>query len=292
MPWIDSLDWSSLNALRKYPIREGLSASSDDNLFSIPDTLIVDFSLCASSDVTKRFYISNIFNKLTAVVITISDDEDVVVGTFETTTQENDTTYYLNPTADYTRANGKLTVGSFKDLQYQPSGSFSFSITATEFEPRTIIPGLKGIDRISFTDAINGEQSLTGSVLLASRNNLIFSYADNRVYMDAGGDIGLNKPCVTGNCVKSINGVKPDPETGDIGLVGIDCLSIFSEQEHTLNIEDLCCVPCAGCNDLEELTSRTIELENKLLDLRDLYNQANSQLQTYLNTINSNCECP
>jgi hypothetical protein len=110
--------------------------------------------------------------------------------------------------------------------------------------------------------------------------------------MDAGGDIGLNKPCATGNCIKSINGVKPDPETGDVGLIGISCLSIYSEQQYTLKIEDSCCVPCAGCNDLEELTTRIIELENKLLSLKDLYNEANSQLQTYLNTINSNCACP
>ena len=78
MPWIDSLDWSSLNALRRYPIREGLSAKSTDGVFSIPDTLITDFTLCASSDITRRFFISQIFNKINYVSSNIDIDEIIV----------------------------------------------------------------------------------------------------------------------------------------------------------------------------------------------------------------------
>jgi hypothetical protein len=87
MPWIDSLDWTDLNSLRRYPLREGASATSDDELFTIPDNFIVDFSLSASSDVSRRFFISKIFNKLTAVTIEISDSRidgtQHIVGTFD-----------------------------------------------------------------------------------------------------------------------------------------------------------------------------------------------------------------
>jgi hypothetical protein len=297
MPWIDSLDWSALNSLRRYPIREGLSALSVDGSFSIPDTLIVDFTLCASSDVSRRFFISKIFNKLSSVIIEISAvgaTEDVVVGSFEafTATHIQDKDYYLAPTDLYVGANGKITLGSLAGLASQPSGIFSFLSAATELEPRTIIPGLQGIDRIIFTDALNGQHSLSGDVTLLSRNNLNFSYANSIVLLDVGDGLGLNKQCAITNCVQSINGVVPDPANGNISLLGINCLSIYSSAQYTLDMSDTCCTPCAGCGDLEELTVRLTSLENKFLDLKDSYNAVNSQLTTYLATINSNCACP
>lgn len=294
MPWIDSLDWTSLNALRRYPLREGCSSLSVDENFSIPDDLIVDFTLCATSDVSARFYISKIFNKITSVTIEVSDFAGVVVGTVEIVgavhTQDKD--YYLNNTTQYVGANGKITIGSLAALAYQPAGMFEFLPTATEFEPRTIVPGLQGIDRISFIDASNGENSLSGNVTLTSRNNMRFSYTANKVLLDAGDNLGLNKECAVTACVKSINGVIPNPTTGDIGLLGVNCLRIYSSAQYTIDMEDTCCTPCSGCNDLEELTNRLTSLENKFLSLKDGYNNVNSQLTNYLTTINSNCACP
>lgn len=295
MPWIDSLDWSSLNALRRYPIREGMSVQSTDSNFTIPDTLIVDFSLSASSDVTKRFFISKIFNKITSVVIEISDDQNQIVGTVEASKtvqgSAKDKDYYLVSTTRFAGTNGKLTIGTLDDLAYQPSGVYEFLIDATEFEPRTIVPGLKGIDRMIFIDTLNGEQGLSGDVILSARSNVTFSYLGDRVFWDAGDNLGLNAPCATLNCVKKINGVLPDSR-GNISLLGIDCISIASEEQYTLNFTDTCCTPCSGCDDLEELTLRLTSLENKFLDLKDGYNAVNNQLLTYLSTINSNCACP
>ena len=294
MPWVDSLDWSALNTLRRYPIREGLSALSTDGYFSIPDTLLVDFSLSASSDVSARFYISAIFNKLSSLIVEISDYSDVVVGTFEITvsTHTLNKDYYLNTTDAYVGASGKLTVGVLSDLNTQPSGSFKFSSEATELEPRTIIPGIRGIDRIKFVDSVNGQHSLTGSITLTSRRNLKFSYATGEVFLDVGDGLGLNKQCAVTNCVKTINGVAPDPTNGNISLLGIKCLTIQSPAQYTLEMLDTCCTPCAGCTDLEELTTRLTSLENKFLDLKTGYSSVNSQLNTYLSTINSSCACP
>lgn len=294
MPWIDSLDWSSINALRRYPLRQDTSLLSTDGNFSIPDTLIVDFSLCATSDVTARFYISKIFNKIDSLVIEISDMSKMVVGTvsIDASTHVEDKDYYLTITNNYVGANGKITIGVLGDLRYQPAGLFTFNFSSTEFEPRTIIPGLHGIDRVEFIDELNGTNSLSGNVVLSSRSNLLFTYRNDEVIWDAGDNLGLNKECAITNCVKSINGVVPNPATGDIGLLGTNCINISSQQEYTLNFEDTCCTPCSGCNDLEELTSRLTSLENKFLTLKDSYNGVNTQLSTYLSTINSNCACP
>ena len=296
MPWIDSLDWSSQNALRRYPLREGSSVLSDDGYFSIPDSLITDFTLSASSDVTKRFFISKVYNKITSVVIEISDFSGAIVGSFEiqgsTHTQDKD--YYLSATNQFAGANGKITINTLADLKTQPAGSFSFSSSATEFEPRTIIPGLQGIDRIRFTDTQNGASSFTGEIQITSRDNLVFSYdsVGNEVFLDAGDDLGLSKSCAISNCVTSINGVSPDPGTGNINLLGVNCLKISNTAQYTLDFTDTCCTPCSGCDDLQELTTRLTSLENNFLQLKNNYNDVNSQLLTYLSTINSNCACP
>jgi hypothetical protein len=296
MPWIDSLDWSSLNALRRYPLREGSSALSDNELFSVPDDFIVDFVLCASSDVKRRFYISKIYNKLTNIVIEVSDDQNTVVGSFEISTAAHteDSEYYMKETYDYIGANGKITIGSLNGISSQPAGIFTFLQSATEFEPRTVIPGIRGVDRISFNDAFNYRYNLTGDVTLTSRNNMRFSRnpEENEVLWDAGDRLGLNKECYATDCVKSINGVVPDPQTGNISLLGLDCLAISSPREFTVSMEDTCCTPCSGCDDLEDLTTRLTSLENKFIDLKESYQNVNGQLTTYLSTINSNCACP
>lgn len=296
MPWIDSLDWTGLNALRRYPLREGVSATSIDGAFSIPDTLIVDFTLCASSDVSRRFYISKIYNNITSVIIEFSDFSEIVLGTVEIISSQHtqDQDYYIVPTNQYAGANGKITINSLADLKQQPVGVFTFIANSTEFEPRTIIPGIAGIDRISFTDTQNGSSTFTGDIVITSRSNLLFSYnsAENEVLLDAGDNLGLSSECAFTNCVKSINGVSPDPSSGNLNLIGVNCLKISNTEQYTLDISDTCCAPCSGCNDLEELTTRLTSLENNFLNLKDSYNNVNAQLTTYLSTINSNCACP
>ena len=295
MPWIDSLDWSSLNSLRRYPIREGMSATSTDGLFSIPDTLIVDLTLCATSTVTDRFYISKIFNKLSSVSIEISKyDNAAIVGSIviDKTTHTEDQDYYITPTTNYAGTNGKITIGTLNDLSTQPVGLFSFANTATEFEPRTIIPGMVGLSRLAFVDASNGEYSMTGTVTLASRSNLLFSYVTgaSTVILDAGDNLGLSKKCTDYVPIQSINGVLPD-YAGNINLIGIDCMKVSNSAQYTLDITDTCCTPCSGCSDLETLTTRLTSLENKFLDLKGSYASANTQLTTYISTVNSNCAC-
>ena len=292
----DSLDWTDLNSLRRYPIREGSSAVSDDGLFFIPDDFIVDATICASSDASTRVYISRIFNKLTSVVVEFSDNNDIVIGSFEiqvdTHTLNKD--YYLIATDDYVGANGKLTIGNLSSISQQPAGNFAFSIYSTELEPRTVIPSMRGVSRIKFVDALTGTHSLTGDVVVRSRVNLLFSYEDlpdNQIIWDAGDGLGLNRNCSLGTCVKTINGVAPDPLDGNISLLGIDCLSVTSTLPYTLDLSDNCCTPCSGCDDLATLTTRLTSLENKFIELKGNYINVNTQLTTYLSTVNSNCSC-
>jgi hypothetical protein len=301
MPWIDSLDYLNLNSLRRYPLREGTSVKSLDGLFELPDTFIVEFSLAASNDVSKRYYISKFFNKIFSVTIEISEipqtaEESIrVVGSFDIDLNNHkvNDTYYLIALNDYVGARGRLTVGNVDDLRTQPAGNFSFTSEATEFEPKTIVPGLAGVTRIKYVDSEANTRSLTGDVVMQARNNMRFQYEveENRVVMDVGDNLGLNKNCDVINCVRRINGVGP-ADDGNLSLVGVDCLNISSTAPYTLELKDSCCTPCSGCEDLSELTTRLTSLENKFIELKSFYTTINGQLTNYLTTVNSNCECP
>jgi hypothetical protein len=296
MPWVDSLDYLDLNSLRRYPIREGTSVTSTDGLFVLPDTLIVDFSLAASNDITKRYYISKFFNKLFSCTIEIAEyGSATVVGSFEIdfNSHKLNDTYYLEGVGEYSVANGKITIGRPADLQLQPSGNFIFNQDNTELEPRTIIPGLAGVSSITYVDAIGSTRTLSGMVTMQARMNMTFTYdtPSNSVIMDVGDNLGLNKICSTSNCVKKINGVTPDPATGNISLIGLDCLNIASSAAYTLKFADSCCTPCSGCTDLSTLTTRLTSLENNFISLKNYYTTLSGQLTNYLTTVNSNCSC-
>jgi hypothetical protein len=298
MPWIDSLDYLNLNSLRRYPLREGVSAASTDGNFKIPDNFISDFSLAASNDVTKRYYISRIYNKVFSALIEISEyavGAPRIVGSFDLdfNLHELNTTYFLTPVNDFVGSSGKITIAYVEDLRTQPSGVHFFDFISSEFEPRTIIPGTPGVTRIKFTDSIGVSQSLTGDVLIQARTNSRFTFESltNRVILDVGDNLGLNKECNVGPCIKRINGVTPDPTTGNLSLLGTECLSVSSPSSYTLMLDDNCCTPCSGCDELSELTQRLTGLETKFIEVKNFYTAANGQLLNYLNTINSNCSC-
>jgi hypothetical protein len=297
MPWIDSLDYLNLNSLRRYPLRENSTVTSNGAVFQIPDNLIVDFSLSASNDITKRYYISRVYNKIFSAVIEVSEHATtpVVVGTFDIDFNEHslNDTYFMSPSEDFAGAAGKITIGYVDLLRTQVSGDHRFSLEAAEFEARTIIPGTAGVVRIKFTDVDNNTQSLTGDVVMQARSNCRFTFdsLNNRVIFDVGDDLGLNKICDTGPCIKRINGVTPDPVNGNFSLVGTECLKLSSPSSYTLQFDDTCCTPCSGCDDLAELTGRLTGLENKFIEMKNFYTSANGQLMNYLTTVNSNCSC-
>ena len=78
---MDNLDFLNLNTRRSYPIKEGVSRTSTDGVFVIPDEFMVDLMLCTSADVTTRFYVSEITNIPEQITIKVSDSLGVVAGT-------------------------------------------------------------------------------------------------------------------------------------------------------------------------------------------------------------------
>lgn len=297
MPFIDSLEYLNLNSLRNYPIRDGLNRTDVTGAFVIPQDFIVDFQLAASSDVTQRYYISQVFNQVTQFLLEISDSTNTVVGSFVIPVANfvNNSDFYLQTTpGNYQYASGRITIGSLLSILNQPAGIFSFTINNSEFLSRTIIVSVAAINQFTFTDSKGNTQSLTNVVNVVARNNLRYSYdsVHSLLILDAGDGLGLNTQCKTITCVQSINGVTPDPSTGNISFIGLDCSNISTNTPATLQLNDSCCTPCSGCNDLSTLTSRVNQLELSANNLKNFYSYLNTQLTAFTNTVNSNCVCP
>lgn len=298
MPSIDSLDFLNTNALRNYPIKEGVSRVSTDGIFTIPNSFIVDLQLAVSYDPAKRFYLSRLSNLDDNIVVEISDEANALVGTFTIITanhwQYKD--YYLVPTSSFAGAVGTLCVTTLNSIIEQPSGIFQFTMATTEFEARTCVPALKGINRILFSN-LNGETyALSGDVILQARTNLRFKLdpdEDNKIIIDAGEGLGLNTICSDPiQCIKTINGIPPDDD-GNFTMDFSDCVTLSPIPAGTgLLIEDICCKPCMGCNDIEELTGRLMTTETGLLALRDYYNTLLNLLNDFKTTSGFTCDCP
>jgi hypothetical protein len=297
MPYIENLAWENINSLRNYPIRDGLNCTDVTNTFTIPTNFIIDFQIAATSDPTLSYYISQISNQIVQYIIEISDNNNVVVGSFiipSTDFVENETYIMQTVPGIYQYANATISIGSLDSIQFQPAGIFSFAITSTQFLPRTIIVSAASLNRIIFSDSKGTSQVLTGTVNIEARNNLRYSYnsGTNILTLDAGDGLGLNTACSTSTCVQSINGVTPDPTTGNISFIGVGCSSIATTTPYTLEINDVCCTPCSGCDDLSILTTRLNNLESDYMQLNNFYNYLNTQLTAFTNTVNYNCTCP
>lgn len=298
MPSIDSLDFLNTNALRNYPIKEGVSRLSVDGLFTIPNSFIVDLQLAADPDPAARFFISRIANLEDLLVVEIADDNLVTVGSFSIVTanhwQYKD--YYLTPTTAYAGAVGTMCITTLTTVKLQPSGIFDFTLATTELEPRTCVPALRGIQRITFKNSSGETYTVSGDVELEARLNLRFkqdSENANRIIIDAGEGLGLNTKCDDAlRCIKTINGIPPD-EAGNFTLDFSDCVTLSPIPAGTgLLMEDICCKPCVGCNDIEELTTRLMSAETGLLTLRNYYDSLNKLFTDFKTTVDFSCACP
>lgn len=296
MPYIDNLDFLNLNSIRNYPIKEGASRISDNEAFTLPNDLIVDLQLAATYDPSVEFFISKISNFSDTITIQISDIAGTIAGYF-TINVANVTKYssiYFSAADSYIEATGVLTVGSLDGLLEQPTGNYFFTSTATKLEARAVIPALKGINRVIFQNANGTTFEATGDITIVARTNLRFSNPEaNKIVIDAGEDLGLNIDCGdVPPCIKTINTLPPD-ENGNFTLDFSDCVTLTPIPANTgLVIQDVCCKPCTGCNEIETLTNRLTTLESSLLALRNYFDSLNTLFNEYKTTVTYTCDCP
>lgn len=296
MAFIDNLDFLNANALRNYPIKESLARISTNGAFTIPNDFIVDLQLAATYDPTRKFYISKISNFEDTITVEVADTTSVIVGAFtiDTTTFVRYKDYILVATDLYIGATGVLVIGSLDGIQGEPSGNYFFNLANTEFETRAIIPALKGINRLIFSNANGKSFGATGDVEIIARTNLRFSSpSSNVIVIDAGENLGLSTDCSSVlPCIKTVNGISPDG-AGNFTLDFTACASLTPIPANTgLVLQDICCKPCTGCNDIEELTNRLTSAESNVLALREYYTALNALFENFRISVTYTCDCP
>jgi hypothetical protein len=298
MPAVDNLDFLNTNTLRNYPIKEGKTRVSTNGVFTIPNDFIVDMQLAATYDPEVRFYISRISNFEDSISIEISDNENVLVGSFliipSNHWQYKD--YFLTPTEEYVGTNGIITITGLKTIKAVPSGSFSFSLETAELEARVSVPSQKSVNRLVFINNNGNSFFTTGDVRIVARSNIRFKLDEedsNTVIIDVGNGLGLNTECDgPTKCIKTINGIPPD-EDSNFTLDFSDCATLTPIPANTgLLLEDICCKPCMGCNDIEELTTRLMTTENGLVALRQYYSDLERLFTDFKTTQTYSCDCP
>lgn len=296
MPNFDSLEFLNLNSLRNYPLKEGVTRLSTDLSFAIPNDFIADFQFAGTNDITKRFYISKIANFEDTVLIEVSDDDNVLACIFTIVTAGHITykKYYAIASDAYVGANAVMTVFSLDELKKQPAGIFLFNLAGAEFETRTILPAIAGVTRITFANASGSSFTLTGDVKIEARTNVKFKLGiNNTVIIDAGDNLGLNEICNNEKgCIKTINNIPPD-ENGNFTLDFSDCATLTPILANTgLLLQDVCCKPCVGCNDIATLTERLITVEDTLIQVRQYYTDLRKLFDDFKLTTTYTCDCP
>lgn len=288
---MENLDFLNQNTLRAFPIREITTRSSVDDRFVIPDDFLVDLIMAIDSDVTSRYYISEIINLPEQILISISNQAGSLIGNF-TVVQNAHTLYkeyYLAPTAEFAGANAKLVVAKLDSLRSLPTGTFNFDLSDTEFETRTILPMPTGITRLVFEDDNDNLFSATGNVKMLARLNLRFRKEGQTVYLDAGNGLGLNLICeAAGPAIKTINHIPPTSD-GNFNVSFLDCDSIEATTNGII-LSDSCNKPCLGCDEISQLTDRLVSLESDLIKLRKFFDDLNATAQQLSNIISFNCE--
>ncbi len=304
MPFVDNLDFLNLNSLRAYPLKEGVTKKSIDTNLLIPDNFIVDATFSFFASVEKRLYISRITNNSSVIVVEISDELNEILGTFDIDCADHvrKKDYYFTPSESNVDAgfNGKMVVDTLDHLLSQANGTFSFAIEAAEFESRVVIPSISNITRLKFVDKDSQHLfSVSGDVVLQARTNLKFTKlvvsGTTYIVLDAGNGLGLNQACPGDKpCIKSINGLQADPDDDyNFTLDGDSCLQITNgEDSHGLVLNETCCKPCVGCDEIGQITERLIQIEADLLKLKDYYNQLNALSTQLGNLIGFSCDCP
>lgn len=298
MPAVDNLDFLNTNSLRNYPIKEGKSRISTNNVFVIPNDFAVDMQIAATYNPVTKFYISRISNFDDTISVEVSDNNDTLVGSFliNATNHWQYKDYFLAPTEEYVGATGVLTITNLKGIKSAPSGSYVFTMDTAELEARVSVPSQRSVNRIAFIN-VNGDTFYTtGDVKIKARTNIRFKVDEddsNMIIVDVGEGLGLNTLCDDPiKCIKTINGIPPD-EDSNFTLDFSDCATLTPIPANTgLLLEDICCKPCVGCNDIEELTTRLMATETGLVTLRQFYSDLEKLFTDFKTTQTYTCDCP
>lgn len=285
---IRQLEWLNHNAQRSYPLSADATGKDVSETFELPDDFIVSMYLPVHwglDVVPGKFFLKSISTYPSGVSVVVgysgeSGDMNVASAVIARDSHTRNQVYTLGGIGNFVDSRGHVVIGSFDQLDLQPSGLFQFDLAGGRLEPDCIRPNIRGVMSLQ---AINGpevSEKVYGNIRLQAGRNfristIITESADPVIVFDAIEGEGFTDACVCQEeapAIKSISGVRPDNQ-GDLQIIGNDCLKV-STNGNVITIEDVCSEPCCGCRELEAITQaleafgeKATTIENFLINL-------------------------
>lgn len=293
------IDWYNLNSNRMYPLSDEATGNDVDNSLNLPSSFIVDLVLAVNTTQfanSDGFFISEIalFGSGASVALSYyngSSSTEIARVSIPASHTKNKTYYIYGSSSAYADVIGKITIGSFDDIQ-EYAGVYSFDVNGTKLVSTCIRPDIRGVSSIIVENNGDTSEKLTNNITLEAGANVRIDVdsGTNTITINAIVDESFADSCecvdtsdvVESECIRTINGVSAD-ETGNITLYGGTCVSI-SENGNLIKVENTCKTPCCDSEDLkafiEDISTLEVDvrtqgftmdkLENKLDELKRL----------------------
>lgn len=295
--------WLNQNSQRNYPLSEEASTLDVSGSFRLPLDLIVDFvwPVQATANVqTDKFHVKSvgIFGSGVAITFGYYDEdegESVTVGSVSVSadTHERNQSYFIAGLGDFYDSVGKVTIGSLDNV-LASGGSYTFDVDGARLEPTTVRPALKGVSALVMVNGTDRSDPLYGDVEMTAGQNIRLTVFEPegdenpRIRIDAVADDDFTEDCDCTNLtsdsppIRSINGVSPDPITGNIDLVSLDeCLVVENDSTNfAVKLTDQCSESCCGCTELEQVINDLNLLNLQISTLNGVATDLRAQITT------------
>ena len=290
-----NIEFLNSNSLRSYPLKEDTDLYYGDQM--IPNDLLVDamFTMAATTDVLSssfKIYLTRLIKTSTHISLWFTDnsDEGNSLGTVDINIAEHKQydVYYLSKLADiYEDSVIKIVVGNLKDIAL-PSGDYKFK---AELSPHVIRPALRGVRSLQVQDGVSISDRIYGHIQLIAGDNIKLSYNSEANSITISAIDGTNTiqececedPYPELKCIKTINNISPDA-TGNIDLVGLECLDISSASA-VITIQDVCAVPCCGCDELTKIANSLTVVNSNINSLASNMDRLSARQQSFYDTV-------
>jgi hypothetical protein len=294
---IVNVGWLNGNALRAYPLSESATRQDTSGTYTLPDNFVVDMVLPVNASLNynpSSFYISqlNVFGVGVSFDVSYwTGSAASLVGSLsvDTSTFENDKTYFLQGEDDFEGVLGKIVIGTLDTILQLP-GSYAFDLAGARIESSVVVPDLRGVTGFRVIEDETDEGVLyQGDIAFEPGANFRIGVSD------FSGKTVLTFSAISGegtiaDCecegelaelepIRTINGVKPDP-LGNIDLLGDSCLEVTPQAgDNAVALTDKCSKPCCGCPELDTLVDDQKRTRDQVQTLENLTRKLESNLE-------------
>lgn len=298
------IEWLDRASDSRYPLVPMATARDTQDIFEIPNDLLVSVYLAIPADLLVSpgyVFISRVVHTSSVLILYISaeiDGDIELLGQFEVSVEAMRTAaersgYGLTsfvPVTAYADVRGRLTIHDVNSLKNQPQGDFTFDFEGAGLDPDSIRPNIRHVSSIEVEQ--NGSTlQLRGPVQLAAGDNVRFRVevedSEPVLYLDALDTTQLNEDleCDIGESpfVRRVNGIPGDSQR-NVSIVGSRCLEVETGAAE-LHLRNRCSEPCASCDEAEAVRSLILPYQQQIPTLIGLLNRLDAAVTQTTNAV-------